>query len=359
MPSLKATSLRGRISGRIQRTRERRPLVDHAVRTFQHYGEVKGNGQAGAVTYFAFLSFFPILALAFAVIGYVAKFYPDAQDDLVKAINSVLPDMVGEDEGQISLDSIQDSAPGIASIGLLVVLYSGLGWLSSMRDALLAVFQLPPSEQPNLVMGKLRDLAALATIGVILIVSVGVAGVVSGLSEQILDWLGLGSGLGWLLTVIAAVIGLLANMVLFWALFRVLANPETPARSLWSGALLGAIGFEILKQASTYLMASTQGQPAFQAFGIALILVVWINYFSRVVLYAAAWAHTSYEARGVRELAQQEHAALDAASSRSHPAARPKAADEPAAPAAFVAGAAAMLGAVALARKTVKKRDAQ
>jgi len=44
----------------------------------------------------------------------------------------------------------------------------------------------------------------------------------------------------------------------------------------------------------------------------------------------------------------------DAASSRVHPP-RHTVADEPAAPAAFVAGAAAMLGAVALARKTVKK----
>jgi membrane protein len=76
-----------------------------------------------------------------------------------------------------------------------------------------------------------------------------------------------------------------------------------------------------------------------------------------VVLYAAAWAHTSYEARAMRELAQQQHAVLDAASSRAHPTARPTVSDEPAAPAAFVAGAAAMLGAVALARKTVKKRD--
>jgi membrane protein len=348
-------SLKERIQGRVQQVREDRPLVDHVVRTFQHYGEVKGNIQAGAVTYFAFLSFFPILALAFAVIGYVARVYPGAQDDLVRAINTVLPDMIGEGSGQISLESIQDSAPGIASIGLLVVLYSGLGWLSSMRDALLAVFELPRTEQPNLLVGKLRDLAALATIGVILVVSVGVAGVVRGLSETILDWLGLGSDLGWLLTLVAVVIGLLASMVLFWALFKVLAEPDIPARALWSGALLGAVGFEILKQASTYLMAATKEQPAFQVFGIALILVVWINYFSRLVMYAAAWAHTSYEARALRELAQQEHAARDAASSRAHPSR--SAADEPAAPAAFVAGAAAMLGAVALARKTIKKKD--
>ena len=59
------------------------------VRTQQHYSAVKGNLQAGAVTYFAFLSFFPILALAFAVIGYVSRIYPDAQQNLVDAIESV------------------------------------------------------------------------------------------------------------------------------------------------------------------------------------------------------------------------------------------------------------------------------
>ena len=39
--------------------------------------------------------------------------------------------------------------------------------------------------------------------------------------------------------------------------------------------------FEVLKAASFLLLASTQGSPAFQAFGIALILLVWINYTSR------------------------------------------------------------------------------
>ena len=63
-------------------------------------------------------------------------------------------------------------------------------------------------------------------------------------------------------------------------------------RAMWSGALLGAVGFEILKQVSGLLLRVTQGNPAFQVFGIALILLVWINYFSRIVMYAASWAHT-------------------------------------------------------------------
>jgi membrane protein len=289
-----------RIKQRVTDAREHRPLLDHLIRTVEHYGTVKGNIQAGAVTYFAFISFFPILALAFAIIGFVARVYDGAETDLVDAINSVLPGLVGEGEGEISLTDIRDSAPGILSVGIVVVLYSGLGWLSSMRDALIVMFELPEREQPNFVIGKIRDLVALALLGVVLIVSVGISGVVRGLSEQILDWMGLGSGFGWLLGLIAVVIGLAANALLFFALFEILADPDLPRRALWSGAVLGAIGFEVLKQISQLLLQSTANSPAFQAFGIALILVVWIYYFSRVVMYAAAWAYVHPTSRALR-----------------------------------------------------------
>ncbi len=59
------TSLKDRLVARFNTLRKRRPAVDHVVRMVQHYGTVNGNLQAGAVTYFAFLSFFPILALGF------------------------------------------------------------------------------------------------------------------------------------------------------------------------------------------------------------------------------------------------------------------------------------------------------
>ncbi|WP_182481112.1 YihY/virulence factor BrkB family protein [Nocardioides immobilis] len=290
-------SIVDKVKQRVTDARKHRPWLDQVVRTVEHYGVVKGNIQAGAVTYFAFISFFPILALAFAVIGFVARVYDGAERDLVDAINSVLPGLVGEGEGEISLDDIRESAPGILSVGIVVVLYSGLGWLSSMRDALLVVFEMPPGEQPSFVVGKIRDLVALAMLGLILVVSVGVSGVVRGLSEEILDLVGLGSGLGWLLGLIAVVVGLAANAVLFFALFEVLADPDVPRRALWSGAILGAVGFEVLKQISQLLLQSTANSPAFQAFGIALILVVWINYFSRVVMYAAAWAYVHPLAR--------------------------------------------------------------
>jgi membrane protein len=288
------------VKERLAHERQQRPALDHVLLMNEHYGKVKAGQQAGAVTYFAFLSFFPVLALSFFVVGFIAGVYPEARENVTDAIDSVLPGILGSGENQISLDDVQDFSGLAGVIGVLGVLYAGLGWVSSLREALVAVFETPPREQPTFVKGKLRDLEALGVVGFVLVVAVAVAGFVSGFSADLLDLVGLGSQLSWLVKVLALVLGLGANALLFYALFRLLAEPHVPQRSLWSGALLGAIGFEVLKQLSGFLLGTTQGQPAFQAFGIALILVVWINYFSRLVLYAASWSFTTREARALR-----------------------------------------------------------
>lgn len=293
-----------RVKQMIARWRGRSPFVDHVVRMQEHFSEVKGGQQAGGVTYFGFLSVFPVLALAFFAVGYVAQAFPDAQDALLDAIDEVLPGLVGDKANEIPLEDIQSAAGAVGLIGLAGVLYAGLGWLSSLQTALIVLFEMPERLQPNFVVGKLRDLLTLVVLGAVLMLSVVVSGVLTRMSEQVLDLVGLGSGLGWLVALIALAFGLAASALLFFLMFRLLAQPPVPGRALWSGALLGAIGFEVLKQLSSLLLAGTRGQPAFQAFGIALILLVWINYFSRVTLYAAAWAHTAPVARAERDEAR-------------------------------------------------------
>lgn len=328
--------------------RERRPFVDHVVRTLEHYSRVNGSGLAGAVTYFAFLSFFPILAIAFFVVGFIAKVNHSARDNLVSAITSVLPGIIGQPPDGIQLRSIENAAGTVGLIGLVALLYSGLGWLSGMRAGLETVFQMPRSEYPSFVVGKLRDLATLATVGLCLILSVGVTGAVTGFSDRLLDLVSLGHGLTWLVKVVGSVVGLAVNTTLFFMMFVLLARPPTPRRALWGGALLGAVGFEALKLASSYLLQATKHQPAFQIFGISLILLVWINYFSRIVMYAAAWAHTDPLTRAQ---ATRDGVPVVARASEPPPA-QPRSSPARLDPrVAFGAGAAAMLGLVALLRR--------
>ena len=141
-------------------------------------------------------------------------------------------------------------------------------------------------------------------------------------------------------------------MLLFFAMFVLLAEPQTPRRSLWAGALLGALAFEVLKQLSTLLFKSTQGNPAFQAFGIALIVLVWINYFSRVVLYAASFAHTSRAARALR--GPEPVAPVEGPPSPPL-ASRPTPEPAPAWVTPYVAGAASTLAMVAVARRIIRR----
>ncbi len=289
-------SFKERMSARVERVRERYPLVDHLVRMVRHYGAVDGNAQAGAVTYFGFLSFFPILALGFFAVGLLAHIYPELRSQIAAEVENLLPGVIGNDKGEIPLSTFEDYGGRVGLLGLLGVLYSGLGWLSGMRSALEVMFVLPRREQPNFVFGKLRDLGTLGVIGLTLVVSVVLTGVITGFSERILGWVGvdpdatLPAAVLWLL---GHGLGVAASIVLLLAMFRVLAQPHLPRHALLTGATLGALGFEVLKSLAGLLIGLTKGQPAFQAFGVTLILVIWINYFSRLVMYAAAWAHTS------------------------------------------------------------------
>ncbi len=289
-----------RIKAKLDDLRERYPFVDHVLDMVAHYGKVQGSVLAGAATYFGFLSFFPLLAVAFAVVGYVSIYFPEARDSLAQAIEQVFPGIVSStgEPGTISLQQIESAKATAGVIGFAGVLYSGLNWVSGLRTALESVFEVPAAEKRNFVVGKGIDLMALGAIGVILVLSVSVTGVVKGAADTMLGWVGLASSpIGApLIWVVAAVLGLAASTLLLFVMFKLLGSPELPNSALWRGALLGAVGFEVLKLIVVNVIGGVGGS-AFAPLAIAVTLVVWINYFSRLVIYGASWAVTSQEAR--------------------------------------------------------------
>ncbi|HUS22018.1 MAG TPA: YihY/virulence factor BrkB family protein [Aeromicrobium sp.] len=282
-----------------------RGLFDHPIRAYRHYAARDGSMLAAAVTYFAFLSLFPLLALSFAAVGFMAGFLPDAHHAVDTVLRGLLPGMVGGEPNQISLAAVQDAAGTAAGIGLLTMLYAGLGWISQMRDALAAIFDVESSRAPSFGREKVvaflaaqaRDAVALMAIGLVLLVSVGVSGGLLNFLRHLGRTIGVDDDLGFVMPPLLVAAGVATGTVLFFAMFKLLAAPTAADRALWFGAFVGAVGFEVLKLASTWLLGVTAQQPAFQAFGIALILLVWIHYFSRVLLYAASWAATGQAVR--------------------------------------------------------------
>lgn len=354
----------GKLKAALAAARRRSRPLDHTLNMVKHYGNVQGGVLAGAVTYFGFLSFFPLLVLAFAVIGYVAKAYPNAEDSLVTAIQQVFPGIVTIDgaHNTISMGQVKDAKAVAGITGFIGVLYSGLGWVSGLRQALQGAFQIPPSKKYSFLIGKGVDLLALGILGAVLILSVGISSVVKGLAGTIIDAIGLsGSAIGSpLVWAIGILLGLAASTLLFFVMYRLLGDPEVGAKPLWQGALLGAIGFEALKLLVVNVLGAVGGS-SFAPLAIAITLVVWINYFSRLVLYGASWAMTSEHSaaalalRAARQLAADQ-AAADGAATPTPVGGKPAAAFSGAAgtlagrfdPGSAVAGAAAAVLAVVL-----------
>lgn len=268
-------------------------LLDHEMKMNDHYFYVSGSLLAGAATYYGFLAFFPILALGFAIVGFVTQAYPGSEDDLTTVISQILPGLVSSsgEVGTISMVQIQTAKATAGIIGFLAVLYSALGWLSGIRYALLLVFQIPVPKRRKFVVGKLYDLATLSILGIILVVSVSVSGIITGAADWFLGVVNLDdSPLGTpLLWVVGVAIGLAVSTVLFFVMFKMLGRPEIRTLSVWEGAVIGALGFEILKTGAA-LIIEYVGGTAFAPLALALTLVVWINYFSRLVIYSASWA---------------------------------------------------------------------
>lgn len=297
--------------GKVKRTAEhveqRAPFVQHAMAMAQHYGQRDGSVLAGGITYFAYLSFFPVLALAFGVVGFVAEVFPRARDALSSGLVDAFPGIVREScdgaAGCIALGTFRDAAAAATLIGAAGLLYAGLGALAALRSSLADVFEIPPTERPNFVLGKLADLGALVVLGVTLIVSVGLSTGVAALIPWLIDLIGLAdvTGMELLFGAVGIVLGVASSTVLFLITFRLLApQAEITRPDRLRAALLAGIGFELLKLLAAVLVAAALGNPAFATLGVSLVLLVWMNYVSRLLLYGAAWAAVAADVRAER-----------------------------------------------------------
>ncbi len=294
-----------RARGQVRRLRGRSAGFDHAVRAIDRNSEVLGSQIAASVTYFGFLSFFPLLAVAFAAVGYVSAVYPDARDGVTSAIQDAFPSLIGSGEGQINVQDIIDAKAGAGLVGIVGLLYSGLGWLDALRDGLKRMFGTL-DESVSFLKKKLTDVFVLVALGVSLLLSLVVSSTATAATTLVLRQVGLENSIValLLLKVLTVAVALLGDTVIFAILLSRLSGAHLPFRQVRSGALVAAVGFELLKLLGTFLIAKTTSNPVYATFGVVVGLLVWMNFVSKLLMYAAAWTVTqpySLEPGGLTE----------------------------------------------------------
>ncbi|HEY8481018.1 MAG TPA: YihY/virulence factor BrkB family protein [Spirillospora sp.] len=275
---------------RLARARARRPWLDHHIRAFRRYQERRGDRLAAALTCYAFLSFFPLLALAYALLGYVVGVSEQARDYFVRAVASMLPGLAGD----IRVEEIAQSKTTVGIIGLAALLVTGQNWMVVLRESLRDIWGNEPTGGGNYVVKRLWDVGVLAFLGVTLICGIAVSSVTTSATSTVLGWAGLqdvtGAGTGLRLLSLACAVA--CNTVIFLVLFSRLSGTRAPWRGILRGALFGAVGFEVLKQVAALLLSRVTENPVYGTFAVLVGLMVWINLASRFTLFVAAWTAT-------------------------------------------------------------------
>jgi membrane protein len=167
--------------------------------------------------------------------------------------------------------------------------------MSNLREALSSQWG-QRNDPPPLLRRLAVDLLALIGLGLALVASFAVIAI-GGLAPHIVKFLGL-DGLPWLsplIRLVVIVVSLLANALVFlWVIARLPREPVT-WRSAAKAALVGAVGFEIIKQVMVFYLAQITNSPTGALFGPVLGLMIFIFTVSRFLLFLAAWAATAKE----------------------------------------------------------------
>lgn len=279
----------------LEKLRARYPWLDHLIRAASRYTEKHGDHYAAAITFFSILALVPLLMVAFAAAAFVLANNQALLTQLQQGITASAPEGLGELLNQVVDQAIaQRNAVGL--IGLAGALFSGLGWMSNLREALSEQWD-QRGEAPTVVKRYLSDLLAMIGLGLAFLLSFAITAIGTGLSSTILEFLGLG-GQTWaqfLFFLAGLVVTLAANWLVFlWVIARLPREPVT-LRSAARAALLAAVGFVILQQVMTVYISSVTSSPAGAAFGPIIGLLVFANFVSRFILYVTAWAATLKE----------------------------------------------------------------
>ncbi|WP_441245746.1 YihY/virulence factor BrkB family protein [Kitasatospora sp. McL0602] len=293
-----------------------RLLRSRAYLTYAHFTAAKGNRLAGAVTFFGFLALFPLLTVALAVA--VAALSDHRVKQLQDKISEQLPGL----SDSLNLPGLVANAGTIGLVSGVLLVISGLGWVDTMRGSIRDVWQLP-EEGGNPILRKGWDCVVLLGLGLVSAVSLGASGVATQLAQRLADWLGIGGSAGrYLLGAAGFLIGVLADMVLFAYLLGPFPRITGQRRKdVLQAALIGAIGFEVLKLALSSYLGSVAGKSVYGAFGVPVALLLWINFVSRLLMYCVSWTALADPAAARRRAVEQAEAVLE--KEHAAPPARP------------------------------------
>ncbi|MYW68437.1 YihY/virulence factor BrkB family protein [Streptomyces sp. SID8379] len=278
-----------------------RLMQTHAWRAYEQLDAVHWARLAAAMTFISFLALFPLLTVAAAI---AAGTLSTAQQH---TLQDKISDQVPGISDQLDIQALVDNAGTIGLVAGALLLFTGIGWVGSMRECLRAVWELPDQEE-NPVLRKLKDAGVLVGLGGAGLASLAASTVASTAVGATADQLGIdkeGWG-GFLLQALAFAIAVLADFLLLLYVLTLLPGVAPERRDLVIAALIGAVGFELLKLLLGGYMKGVAAKSMYGAFGTPVALLLWINFTAKLLLFCSAWTATGVNSASERATSYEQ-----------------------------------------------------
>jgi inner membrane protein YhjD len=256
----------------VDRVQQRSKPIAFVVGVVKKYGDDRG-GQLGAlVSFYAFLSFFPLTLVVVTTTAFLAHRDPALAERLRASSLSQFP-VVGTEltSGERALHG---SGVGLA-VGIAGLLWGGLGATQTLQYAFHEVWHVPHKDRPPFVLriGRGISVFALLAVGV-------VASTVLGAMGSLISNSPAAGPLG-LIGSFAIVLGL------FLALFWLLSPRNIRIVDLLPGVLVAAVGWVALQTIGLRLVTHQlrRSSQLYGTIGAALGLIAFFLFATQVVLY--------------------------------------------------------------------------
>ncbi len=265
------------------------------ARVVIQFSERHGFLLAAGLSFQLIFAVFAGIWVGFASAGLILRANPQISDAVFTTLARSVPGLIAWDGNEGVVDPAQllqveilGWTGAIAAVGLL---FTAISWLSSARDAVRALFDLP-GERTNFLLLKLRDSGLAVAFGIAIIVS----SALSVFSTQALD-----VALGWLpfdgRSVVSTAVGRIVGLTLMLALdtlvlailYRVLSGLRIPAQRLFAGALLGGAALGVVKILGGLLLGGAGRNPLLAGFAVIIGLLIWFNLICVIILMGASW----------------------------------------------------------------------
>jgi YihY family inner membrane protein len=240
------------------------------------YSEDRGGQLAALLTYYGFLSLFPLLLVASAILQIVSFSNSHFKQTVINYATQYFPVL-----GQHLESNIHDlkGTHAVLIISVLVTIWGAKGIADIFQFAINNIWNVPHPKRPGFIKRSLKSL------GIILLAGGGfiLAAIFSGYAASV------GQGLPY--SLVPILVSTVILFCVFMGLFKwALASPKDYRDSaIVRSALFVTIGIEILQLVGVALVKHQLGHLStyYGTFGATLALLFWIYLQAQIVIYGA------------------------------------------------------------------------